>query len=86
VGLEFSGFVGLSAMCGQPEHAIRLGSVIARVRDLIGAVFAPLIVKTVLTTLGRERPALSTEGPAAWAAGRAMPLAQAIAYALEADA
>jgi tetratricopeptide (TPR) repeat protein len=77
------GFAGLAAAQGQPERALRLAGAAAAV---CAAERAPLTVSERLTRdrwLEPVRPQLPKPAATlAWAEGRAMPLEQAVAYAL----
>jgi DNA-binding NarL/FixJ family response regulator len=73
-----------AARLGEPDGAARLWGAAAALRDVLGAPIPPPdrpareeVLAGVRASLGEERFA------AAWAAGRALPLAQAIAEAVE---
>jgi hypothetical protein len=73
-------------MAGQPERAARLLGDATALRDAIAAPLLPFEGRHYERSVAAVRMALDaavfTE---AWAAGQAMPLEQAIAYALAAD-
>jgi predicted ATPase/DNA-binding SARP family transcriptional activator/class 3 adenylate cyclase len=74
----------LAAQGREWERAVRLWGAAAALRDAIGAPRSPLWRAEWERDLGATRAALGEEAFAAvWAAGRALPLEEAVAYALE---
>ncbi len=78
-----SGLGSASALGGGAERAARLWGAAERLRQSIGCRPAPAARATYEWAMATARAQLSEEAfAAAWAAGRAMTLEQAIAYAL----
>jgi predicted ATPase len=74
----------LAAQGREWERAVRLWGAAAALRETIGAPRSPLWRAEWERDLGAARAALGEEAfAAAWAAGRALPLEEAVAYALE---
>jgi hypothetical protein len=72
---------------GQPERATRLCAAVAAMRTAIGAPLPPPERATYDATVATARAALGEDTfAAAWAAGQALPLEQAIAEALGEEA
>jgi non-specific serine/threonine protein kinase len=80
-----AGLAGLAAGGGRPERALRLAGAAAALRAAMGAALLPPDRARQERRLRPARRALRRAGAAraAWAAGRALPLAQAVADALE---
>jgi predicted ATPase/class 3 adenylate cyclase len=82
---SLEGLGELARATGRPARAIRLWGATSAVRERIGAPLTPEEHADQERLLAAARAALGEEAfAAAWAAGRAMPLEQAIAAALEA--
>jgi ATP/maltotriose-dependent transcriptional regulator MalT len=78
------GFAGISALRGLPERAARLAGAGAALCDAIGLNLPDLSAAAYERNIAAPRTQLGEEVlAAAWAAGQAMPLEQAIAEALE---
>jgi non-specific serine/threonine protein kinase len=78
------GFAGIASRSGKAVRAMRLVGAATALREVIGVPRMPFEQGMVEGWLAPARRQLSTEeGAAARAEGRAMPLEQAIAYALE---
>jgi non-specific serine/threonine protein kinase len=87
VAASLEGLSWVAAARGQPDQAARLGGAAEALRDTLGLPLAPeqraghnQAVQAVRDALGEEAFA------AAWAAGRTLPLEEAIALALEGHA
>jgi predicted ATPase len=81
------GFAALAAAQSQPERAVRLLGAVTAERELIGGPGSPGRRTSLGRLLDTARQSVGAEAyAAAWSDGRAMPLEQAIAYALEAPA
>jgi DNA-binding NarL/FixJ family response regulator len=77
------GFARLAAAEDQPERALRLAGAAAALREAMGTPLPPFWAADLERSLEPARQALSAEAwAAAWAAGRAMPLAHAVTEAL----
>jgi tetratricopeptide (TPR) repeat protein len=77
---------GLAALEGQRERALRLVGAAATLRETIGAPLSPAYQEKLDKMLEPARQTLGEEASAsAEAKGKAMPLEQAIAYALQTD-
>jgi hypothetical protein len=75
---------GLAAAEARPERAARLAGAAAALRATIGAPRGPAAVVRLEQELALARQALDAERyAAAWAEGQAMPVEQAVAYALD---
>jgi DNA-binding CsgD family transcriptional regulator len=84
VAAALEGFSGLAAAAGCPERAARLAGAGAAVRAATGAPMGPAAAALLERELASARQALQPERFAAtWAAGQAMPLEEAVAYALQ---
>jgi len=84
IAKSLEGFVGLAAAQTQPERALLLAGAAAALRETIGAPLSPAERPRLERHLETAHQALDEEASAkAFAAGRAMTLEQAIAYALE---
>ena len=78
------GFAGLAAARAQPERAVRLAGAAAGLRETLGMPLPPADQAKLEERLSPARDALSKEAAeAAWTEGRATPLEQAIAFALQ---
>jgi len=76
-------FAGLAAVQGQPDRTLRLAGAAAALREVIGSPLAPIDQAQLEGRLASARQALGEATAAAtWAAGQALSLAQAVAYAL----
>ena len=83
------GLNGLAATArsDQPQRAARLAAATETLRKAIDVTWAPAERRIYELTLAAARAALSeAEFAAAWAAGSAMTLGEAVAYALGSDA
>jgi tetratricopeptide (TPR) repeat protein len=79
-----AGLGSVAALDEEPEHAARLWGAAESLRQTIGCRPAPAARATYERAIASARAQLGEEAfAAAWAAGRAMTLEQAIAYALE---
>jgi hypothetical protein len=77
-------FIGLAVVQDQPARALHLAGATAALREALGAPLPPDEQARVEGPLATARQALGEETAAeALAAGRAMTMEQAIAYALE---
>ncbi len=84
IAVNLAGMAGVMAALGQPDRSARLFGAANALFDVMGMVVEP--VDRIEYDRNREiaRAQLGEEAfPAAWAEGRAMPLEQAIAYALQ---
>jgi predicted ATPase/DNA-binding CsgD family transcriptional regulator len=73
---------GLASALGRRERALRLGSAAAALRESVGAPLSPAWQVLVQSWLEASRATLDAErARAAWQAGQAMTLEEAIAYA-----
>ena len=78
-------YAGLAAFEALPERALRLAGFAAALRETIGAPLPPAEQARVDRMLIPARQALDPDLAAAvWAEGRAMPLDEAVEYALRA--
>ena len=78
-------YAGLAAFEALPERALRLAGFAAALRETIGAPLPPAEQARVDRMLIPARQALDPDlAAAAWAEGRAMPLDEAVEYALRA--
>jgi predicted ATPase/DNA-binding SARP family transcriptional activator len=78
------GFAGLAESAGQPQRAAQLFGAAASLRDSLGAPVPPAERADYDRRVAATRAALGEQSfAAAWAAGRALTLEQAIAQALE---
>ena len=83
---SLAGLAGAAALGGQGERAARLWGAAEAVRERTGKRAAPASRATYERVVATTRTALGTEGfAAAWAAGRAMTLEQAVLCADERD-
>ena len=81
------GLAGVAAAQDQPAHALRLAGAAAAVRERIGYTAWPLDAADTVRWLRPARTALGeATASAAWAAGRASPTDEAVAFALAPDA
>lgn len=79
-----AGLGSAAALDGQPERAAQLWGAAEQLRQAIGCRSAPAARTTYERALGLAHAQLGEEAfAAAWAAGRALTLEQAIAYALD---
>jgi non-specific serine/threonine protein kinase len=86
IWLNLEGLAALAAHEGNPAHAARLLGAADAVRDEIGAVMQPLQRQGHEEHVATTRAALSDVAfAAAWTAGRALTLDQAITHALSGD-
>jgi DNA-binding NarL/FixJ family response regulator len=77
------GFAAVAAAHSQPERAVRLLGAVAAVRDAMGGPGSPARRANLERILAGAHHSLSAEAyAAAWAAGRAMPLDEAVDYTL----
>jgi predicted ATPase len=84
IGDRLEGFGWLAAAAGQPERALQLAGAASALSQAWGVVGGPERQAAVDRWLSAARQALDPDFAArAWAAGRAMTLEQAVAYALE---
>jgi hypothetical protein len=83
---SLDGIAGVAAGLGQPARALRLASASARIRAERVSRFSPREIAELETVLASARETLGeTAAAAAWAAGEAMTVEQAVADALETD-
>jgi hypothetical protein len=79
-------FVALAAAQGQPERALRLAGAASALRATCGAPLPPAGQAHLDARLAGPRRVLGEEAAgAAWAAGQAMALQQAISSALDVE-
>jgi predicted ATPase/class 3 adenylate cyclase len=79
------GIAGVRLIMGQPTHAVRLWAAAEALRERLGAPVWPVDRVDYERRVSAARAALAPDAfDAAWAAGRAMTVEQAIAYALDA--
>jgi tetratricopeptide (TPR) repeat protein len=84
IAASLEALAGLAALQGQPARALRLAGAAAALRERVGWQPWPADQARLTGRLAVAREALSVEGQtAAWAAGQALPVEQAIAGALE---
>jgi predicted ATPase/DNA-binding XRE family transcriptional regulator len=82
-----AGLGSVAVLAGEPERAARLWGAAGQLRQVIGCRPAPATRATYERAMTVARAQLGEEAfAAAWAAGQAMTVEQAIAYALEASA
>src|SRR4029079_4150792 len=82
VGVEYLGYVADAA--GRPERAARLWGTAETLREASGLIMDAFERDTHERALASARAALGEEAfAAAWAAGQALTLEQAIVYALD---
>src|SRR6266568_6205067 len=81
---DLAGLAEVASLLGQPERAARLLGAVEALREVSGIRLSPLRRAEYDRTVEGIRAHLDQATFAqAWAQGRAMPLEQAIAYALE---
>ena len=84
IGACLAGLAPVANSHGQALRAARLLGVVEAIGETIGGIFVPIYAAEYDRTEATTRAALDEQAfAAAWAEGRAMPLEQAIAYALE---
>jgi non-specific serine/threonine protein kinase len=84
IRMALPGLAGLATLEGDPERALRLAGAASALEADAGIWAFPPIRDRHERWLGAAREAVDEEtGEAAWAAGRALPLGEAVAYALE---
>ena len=84
IAYRLEGLGQLAEAQGQPRRAVRLFAAAEGLREAIGATSVPLFQAQVDQHVASARRTLGQESfVAEWAAGRAMPLDEAVTYALE---
>jgi non-specific serine/threonine protein kinase len=75
---------GLAAALGRPHSAAMLGGAAGALRESLGSPAEPMEQASIETTTGTARAALGDAAfAAAWVAGQALSLEEAVAYALD---
>jgi DNA-binding CsgD family transcriptional regulator/tetratricopeptide (TPR) repeat protein len=83
LGMPLAGFAHVSAMQGEPGRAVRLGAAAAALSESYGMPLIPLAEALLTEGLEMARQALDAgDYAAAWAEGRAMSIADALAEAM----
>ena len=81
---SLAGLAVVAGAAGQPERAARLVGAAQALREVLGTILDPADQALYDAAVAAARAGLSAEAfEAAWAEGQAMPLEEAVAYALE---